>query len=381
MVQFYLILQTIGKMPETIILSNRYQLEERLGTGGMAVVYRARDLMLERHVAIKILRENFSDDPEFRQRFHQEAKAAANLTHPNIVTVHDFGLDAGRLFIVMEYVPGNHLKALLQRRGRLSVDEALNLMVQACAGVGYAHRAGLVHCDLKPHNLLITPDRRLKVTDFGIARALASIQPEEKSEIVWGSPQYFSPEQAAGRPPSPASDVYSLGVILYEMLTGQLPFNADSPVELARLHREAPPPSPRALNPAISPALEQIMLKVLAKEPAVRYRTADQLGRVLITFSGQSNLANLYQTESTAATTATSASAPTTAITAPAPTLTAPSLSPVYEARQSQPAAEYVQPQENPLDVDWITIALGLLALIAVGGLIPFYIWVYFLFR
>ncbi len=371
----------MGKMPETIILSNRYQLEERLGTGGMAVVYRARDLMLERNVAIKVLRENFSDDPEFRQRFHQEAKAAANLTHPNIVTVHDFGLDAGRLFIVMEYVPGTHLKDILQRRGRLSLDEAINLMVQACAGVGYAHRAGLVHCDLKPHNLLITPDRRLKVTDFGIARALASIQPEEKSEVVWGSPQYFAPEQAAGGPPSPASDVYSLGVILYEMLTGQLPFNATSPAELARLHREAPPPSPRALNPAISPALEQILLKVLAKEPAARYRTADQLGRVLITFSGQSNLANLYQTEGTAVTTATPASAPTTVMPASVPTQAGPSLPPIYEGRQSPAQAEYIPPQENPLDVDWITIALGLLALIAVGGLIPFYIWVYFLFR
>jgi serine/threonine-protein kinase len=207
-------------MADQIILNERYRLEERLGSGGMAVVYRAQDLMLERYVAIKVLRENFSDDPDFQERFRQEAKAAANLSHPNIVTVHDFGFDRGRLFIVMEYVPGTHLKDILQRRGRFAVDEAIGLMVQACAGVGYAHRAGLVHCDIKPHNFLITPDKRLKVTDFGIARALASIHPEEQVDVVWGSPQYFSPEQAAGGPPSPASDVYSLGIILYEMLTG-----------------------------------------------------------------------------------------------------------------------------------------------------------------
>ncbi|HEX7976321.1 MAG TPA: protein kinase, partial [Anaerolineales bacterium] len=146
-------------MPETIILNNRYQLEERQGSGGMAMVYRARDLMLERPVAIKLLRADFSNDPDFRERFRQEARAAANLSHPNIVTVHDFGLDnTGRLFIVMEYVPGTDLKTIMQRRGRMGLDESLALIVQACAGLGYAHRAGLVHCDVKPQNMLVTPD-------------------------------------------------------------------------------------------------------------------------------------------------------------------------------------------------------------------------------
>ena len=368
-------------MPDPILLNNRYQLEERLGTGGMSVVYRASDLMLERNVAIKILRENFSGDQAFRERFRQEAKAAANLTHPNIVTVHDFGLDANRLFIVMEYVPGMHLKGMLQRRGRLPVDEAISLMVQACAGVGYAHRAGLVHCDIKPHNMLITPDKRLKVTDFGIARALASIQPEEKSDIVWGSPQYFSPEQAGGGPPSPASDVYSLGVILYELLTGRLPFIADSPTELARMHRDEPPPSPHALNPAISPALERILLKVLSKEPSARYRTADQFGRVLLAITGQNNatalpiepgagaqtLPSLLQADQTTA--SSTVVSPRLQYTRQAPPRSLPRES------AATPASE-----GNPLDIDWMTIAMALLALIAVGGLIPFYLWVYFLF-
>lgn len=272
-------------MLEKEILNDRYQLNENLGSGGMAVVYNGWDLMLQRSVAIKILREDFSSDAAFRERFRQEARSAANLSHPNIVTVHDFGLDSGRLFIVMENVPGMDLKTILQKRGRFGVDEALHLMIQACAGVGYAHRAGLIHCDIKPHNLLVTPDRRLKVTDFGIARALATINPEEKQDVVWGSPQYFSPEQAAGAPPSPATDVYSLGVVFYEMLTGQLPFIAATAADLARLHRDTPPIPPSQLNPSIPSALETILLKVLSKEPSARYRTADQFGRVLINFS------------------------------------------------------------------------------------------------
>ncbi|NUM49400.1 MAG: serine/threonine protein kinase, partial [Anaerolineales bacterium] len=256
------------------LLNNRYALQKKIGKGGMAVVYEAHDLMLERTVAIKILRESFSRDPAFRERFRQEAKAAANLTHPNIVTIHDFGYDAGRLFIVMEHVPGTDLKTIVEQRGRFNLEEGIPLLVQTCAGVGYAHRAGLVHCDIKPHNILITPDQRVKVTDFGIARALASIKPDEKMDVVWGSPQYFSPEQADGRAPSPASDVYSLGVIMYEMFTGRLPFISNSTEHLARMHRETRPLPPSQLNPDIPPVLEQIIQKVMTKEPSSRYRTA-----------------------------------------------------------------------------------------------------------
>src|SRR5512141_1979737 len=274
-------------MEEGTLLNNRYQLLERIGTGGMADVFRARDLMLERSVAIKILHEVYSDDKAFQDRFKQEARAAANLSHPNIVTVHDFGFDHGQLFIVMEHIPGKDLKTILRQRGRYSVEEAIPLMVQACAGIGYAHRAGLVHCDIKPHNMIVTPDGRLKVTDFGIARALSTIMPDERADVVWGSPQYFSPEQAVGEAPSPASDVYSLGVVLYEVLTGALPFTAPTSEELARMHLEEDPIPPSEYVPDIPKALEQIMLKVLSKEPAARYRTADQLGRVLLRFGTQ----------------------------------------------------------------------------------------------
>lgn len=328
----------------------------------MAVVYRAYDLRLERPVAIKVLRQDYTESDGFRERFRQEAKAAANLSHPNIVTVHDFGLDASRLFIVMEFVPGTDLKTILKERGRLDVDEAISLIVQACAGIGYAHRAGLVHCDVKPHNMLVTPDQRLKVTDFGIARALSSIAPDEKHDVVWGSPLYFSPEQAAGQAPSPASDVYSLGVVLYEMLTGQLPFTATDPVELARLHRESVPVAPRRINPDIPPALDQIIMKVLSKEPSARYRTADQLGRVLLTFS-QSASAFAANIPGQAA--AGVSSQPSTTLTDPV-SVTLP------------PEKTSTLAQDSSSEIDWGSIGLGMLALLAVGGLIPFWLYVYF---
>lgn len=376
------------RSPQSPLLNNRYQLLHTLGTGGMAVIYRAHDQMLERPVAIKILRQDFSDDQAFRERFRQEARAAANLSHPNIVTVHDFGFDDGQLFIVMEYVPGTDLKTMIKQRGTFGVEEAINLITQACEGIGYAHRAGLVHCDVKPHNMLVTPDGRLKVTDFGIARALASIHPDEQSDIVWGSPQYFSPEQASGQAPSPASDVYSLGVILYEMLSGRLPFQSTDPEELARMHRDVMPSSPRRFNHNIPVPLEQIILKILSKEPSQRYRSADQLGRVL---------RNILQRPENYANTI--ASAPvhshTAAITSPttfsATTATRPSgitqpRPAVPQQQGSQPVRAYTAPQAAPaavetddqaLDIDWVTIFLGLFATLAVGGLIPLWLYIF----
>ena len=361
------------QMQDTPLLNNRYLLEKSIGTGGMAIVYLARDQMLERNVAIKILREDFSTDPDFRERFRQEAKAAANLYHPNIVTIHDFGLDENNFFIVMENVPGKDLKNILQLRGRMNWEEAVGLLVQACAGVGYAHRAGLIHCDIKPHNMLVTPDMRLKVADFGIARALASIHPEEKVNVVWGSPQYFSPEQASGGAPSPASDVYSLGVVLYEMITGRLPFIASTASDLAQMHREAQPTPPRTLIPEIPEALNQILMKVLSKEPSARYRTADQLGRVLLTLTNPSELPvaadNLNDS----------------------PTIGSPPLPEDRPEQVKEAVAQHPLPSpgtvavhqkpENPLDIDWRTWILGLLALLAVGGLIPFWLWVYFTYN
>ena len=361
----------MAKMDDIILLNNRYQIDSHLGSGGMAMVYRAKDLMLERPVAIKILRSDYSKDPAFRERFRQEAKAAANLSHPNIVTVHDFGLDHERLFIVMEHVPGHTLKDLIDKRGRFTINQAIPLIVQACAGIGYAHRAGLVHCDIKPQNILVTPDDRLKVTDFGIARALASIKPDERTKVVWGSPQYFSPEQAMGMAPSPASDVYGLGIILYELLTGQLPFNAQTSTELAEMHRRATPVSPRQINSTISPELERIILKVLSKEPAARYRTADQLGRVLITFSE-----NPPPTATVRTTPANPAPPPSHHPATPPEQIQPPSRN--YPAMVNAQPAVPVRRNKNSADIDWITTGLGLAAVLAVGGLAPFLLWVYY---
>jgi serine/threonine protein kinase len=360
--------------PITLPLANRYLLQTTLGSGGMSIVYKAWDNRLERPVAIKLLRQDFSHDSNLSERFRMEAKAAANLSHPNIVTVHDFGLDNGRLFIVMEFVPGTDLKTMIKHRGRFTLDEAIPLMVQACAGIGYAHRAGLIHCDIKPHNMLVTPDQRLKVTDFGIARALASIHPDEQNDIVWGSPQYFSPEQAAGAAPSPSSDVYSLGVILYEMLAGRLPFISDDPADLGRLHREIAPIPPRQFNPQIPVALEQIILKVLSKEATARYRSADQLGQILRNFS---RLADPYVLNIPPLSQQISQPSAGNSVSATAPTMAAVDHGRVLiRPAQNNPVIKEIEEEKTP-EYDWGTIALGLLTVLVVGGLIPWWLFVW----
>ncbi len=371
------------------LLNKRYQIDGRIGSGGMAEVYRAHDLMLERTVAVKLLREGFSQDPVFRERFRQEAKAAASLSHPNIVTIHDFGFDEQQVFIIMEYIPGTDLKTILESRGKLPLEDVLRLIIQACAGVGYAHRAGLIHCDVKPHNMIVTPDNRLKVTDFGIARALASISSQETSQVVWGSPQYFSPEQASGQPPSPASDVYSLGVVLYEMLTGQLPFTASTAAELSQMHRTVAPQPPTQLNPLIPASLEQACLKVLSKEPSARYRTADQFGRVLISISNSINSTS-PQLPVVAKPAANELTAPPTAQPRPRVSQTQPN-PPFHSQTVTQPESVHSKPLSRPpktvqrgnalTDIDWGTWGLVLLMVISLGGLIPFWVWIYFLYN
>lgn len=328
------------------VLNNRYRLLKQVASGGMAVVYKAHDLTLNRVVAVKILRENFAEDSGFRARFQNEAQAAANLAHPNIVTVYDFGQDGNRSYIVMEFVEGRDLKSVIRTESPLPLDRAIDLMAQACAALGYAHRAGLVHCDVKPQNLIVTPDGRLKVTDFGIARAISQSVPQNV-ETVWGTPHYFSPEQAAGEVPTPASDVYSLGVVLYEMLSGQLPFDADNHNDLALQHLQDEPPPLTALNPAVPIQIEQIINRVMAKDPAARYRTADQFGRALMDYrrlaDQMTGLQNAVPINVGSNSTTVGAAA-----------------RPIGSAAPTAPAG-----------TDWLGWILGALAVIAVIGLIP----------
>ena len=285
------------------LLNGRYRLLAIVAGGGMATVYKAQDTLLNRVVAIKTLREKFAQEPQFVQRFREEAQAAANLNHPNIVTIFDVGSDAVngtlRNYIVMEYVEGQDLKEAIRDRaisGRpFTIEEAVGVIRQVSEGVGYAHRRGLVHCDLKPQNVIITPDGHAKVADFGIARAYTTMV-AERVDVVWGTPQYFSPEQATGAQLTPASDVYSIGVILYEMLGGRLPFETRDPRELARMHMTVEPTELHLLNPNVPLQLEAIVRRVLAKDPGSRYRDADQLARVLTSYLQQGEELTLRQT-------------------------------------------------------------------------------------
>ncbi len=269
-------------------LNGRYKLVAQQGSGGMAVIYKAVDQFLGRTVAVKVLRPSLTVDPTFVARFRNEARSVANLSHPNIVTVHDVGSDAQTHYIVMEYVEGQDLKKIIRQEGILAVDLALDLAIQICAGIGFAHRAGIVHADVKPQNILVTEDYRVKVTDFGIAQALTDTQPTQKQDVVWGSPHYFAPEQARGEKPSPASDVYAIGIVLFEMLTGRLPYSGSSQQELAMAHLRDRVPLVSEFNPAVPDNLAKIIYKVMSKEPAARYRMADQLGHILRSYRERS---------------------------------------------------------------------------------------------
>ncbi len=268
-------------MPGETLLNQRYELVAQQGSGGLSVIYRALDRKLGRIVAVKILRPNLTKEPAFLEKFQQEARFVAMMSHPNIVTVHDVGSDGATHYIVMEMIEGDDLKKLIKARGGLPFDKALDYGIQICAGLGFAHRSQLVHADVKPQNILLNREGVLKVTDFGIAQAYTDTMPQTRSDVVWGSPHYFAPEQAKGEKPSPASDVYSIGIVLFEMFTGRLPFVGSSQRELALAHIQGEIPRAKDSNPELPVDLSNVIAKVMSKRPNDRYKHADQLGHIL----------------------------------------------------------------------------------------------------
>jgi eukaryotic-like serine/threonine-protein kinase len=257
-------------------LDHRYTLLELVGGGGMAEVYRAHDELLDRFVAVKILRSQFTTNEEFVTRFRREAQAAAKLSHPNIVNVYDVGVDEEIYYIVMEYISGETLKDKIDRDGILSVENAVHIADEIAQALEHAHQNHLVHCDIKPHNIMVTTTGRIKVTDFGIARAVTSATMVHTGTII-GSVHYFSPEQAKGAPVSAQSDIYSLGVVLYEMLTGKVPFEGDSPISIAIKHIQEEPVPPCQINSEIPPLVEAIVLKAMAKQPEDRFANISEM--------------------------------------------------------------------------------------------------------
>ena len=258
------------------VLSGRYEIQAVVGTGGMAVVYRAWDKIEKRTVAIKVLRPEYEQDAEFVRRFSREAEAAAKMSHENIVNLLDVGKDNDMRYIVMEYVPGKTLKDLIRERGRIAPDTAVRMVIRILAAVDHAHKNGIVHRDIKPQNILVDAKGKVKVADFGIARlkTAQTTRVDDKQNSALGSIHYFSPEQASGEVADEKSDLYSVGVVLYEMLTGQVPFDGDTAVSVALKHVSEEPRSMRELNPAISRALDEVVMRALAKDGARRYQTA-----------------------------------------------------------------------------------------------------------
>ncbi|MFZ5639157.1 MAG: Stk1 family PASTA domain-containing Ser/Thr kinase [Bacillota bacterium] len=267
----------IGKL-----LGNRYEIISQLGGGGMALVYKGRDTLLNRQVTVKLLRPEYTCDEEFVARFRREAQAVAKLSHPNIVSVYDVGQEGDTHYIVMEYVEGKNLKELIREQGVMPVNRAVDIARQICEGLDHAHENGIVHRDIKPHNILVTAGGKVKVTDFGIARAVTSATVTQAGTIV-GSVHYFSPEQAKGENTVARSDIYSVGVVLYEMVTGQVPFQGDSPIGVALKHIQEQPPVPSSLNRNISPELEKVILRAMEKDITLRYQSAGDMARDLRT--------------------------------------------------------------------------------------------------
>jgi eukaryotic-like serine/threonine-protein kinase len=360
------------------LFDGRYRILRKLGSGGMANVYLAEDEELGRRVAIKILNERYAGDDLFIERFRREAKSAASLSHPNIVSIYDRGEAEGTYYIAMEVIEGRSLKELIMTHGALPIDTAIGYAKQLLEALRFAHRHGIIHRDIKPHNVLVSADQqvkanepRLKVTDFGIARHGASQMTEAGS--IMGTAQYLSPEQARGAPVTAASDLYSAGVVLYEMLTGKVPFTGDSAIEIAMKHVNELPKPPSSLRPEIPPELDQIVLRALAKDPADRYQTAEEFIEDLERVEAGLPISRSTATAATAIL-AGAAIGDATELLSESPTRVAapPPPPPQHRPPTYPPSSPYDEPpRKRKRWVPWLLVALLLAAAILAGW------WVY----
>ncbi|MEA1962516.1 MAG: protein kinase [Bacillota bacterium] len=268
------------------ILGDRYELIEKVGEGGMAIVYKARCRILDRIVAVKILKNEYANDASFVEKFRTEALSVGRISHPNIVNVYDVGQDDEIYFIVMEYIDGQSLNELIRQSAPLEVEQAIDIAIMICDAIHHAHEKGIIHRDIKPHNILITNDGMVKVADFGIARAINGATITYGKNIV-GSVHYISPEQAKGEPLDRTTDIYSAGCVLYEMLTGRVPFEAESPITVALKHIHDEPVAPRSMNQDIPASIEAIITKSIDKHPSQRYQTAQEMRNALLNYHSQ----------------------------------------------------------------------------------------------
>jgi beta-lactam-binding protein with PASTA domain len=363
--------------PDRPVFNDRYEIHSRLGRGGMADVFLARDRLLDRPVAIKVLFPEYAADPNFVERFRREATAASNLTHPNIVGVFDFGRQGGTYFMVMEYVNGRSLADILHADGTLLPQRAADIASDVAAALGFAHRNGVVHRDVKPANILVSSTGAVKVADFGIARAMnaATEQDLTQAGAVMGTATYFSPEQAQGGNPDPRSDLYSLGIVMYEMVAGQVPFQGDNPLAIAYKQVHDPPPPLAEVAPGVPPAYDAIVAKLLAKAPTARYPSADDLRTDLRRF--REGLPVAAQTAAGAAAALTSMTPAVPPAPPAAPTqVVAGQATRVQPTEVRPPAAGRTSPvpytpDEPPRRNGWYVLGAVLaVLLIAVGGVI-----------